>query len=117
MTEARYERAPGDRPSREMHASAPSELLVYTIGLVVAIVLTCVLALGSFGNTLAQGLPLWALVGYQGFRVVVELMLHRAYEQGVIGVQMTWSGRNFDVLSGASALSARPIPHCALSIE
>lgn len=90
------------------------------IVLVVAIVLTCVLALGSFGNTLAQGLPLWALVGYQGFRVAVELMLHRAYEQGVIGVQMTWSGRNFDVVSGVSALllgfclwrrgESRPVP-------
>ena len=44
MTEARYdralERAPGDRPSREMHASAPSEFLVYTIGLFMAILLT-----------------------------------------------------------------------------
>src|SRR6201995_6009904 len=39
MTEARYERAPGDRPSREMHASAPSELLVHTIGLCVATLL------------------------------------------------------------------------------
>ena len=40
MTEARHERAPGDRPSREMQASAPSELLVYTIGLFVAVLLT-----------------------------------------------------------------------------
>lgn len=40
MTEARYERAPGDRPTREMEASAPSELLVYTIGLFVAVLLT-----------------------------------------------------------------------------
>ena len=40
MTEARHERAPGDRPSREMHASAPSEFLVYTIGLFVAVLLT-----------------------------------------------------------------------------
>ena len=40
MTEARHERAPGDRPSREMDASAPSEFLVYTIGLLVALLLT-----------------------------------------------------------------------------
>src|SRR6266404_1030182 len=40
MTEARYDRAPGDRPSREMQASAPSEFLVYTIGLFVAVLLT-----------------------------------------------------------------------------
>ena len=40
MTEARYERAPGDRPGLEMDASAPSEFLVYTIGLFVAVLLT-----------------------------------------------------------------------------
>lgn len=40
MTDARHERAPGDRPSREMDASAPSEFLVYTVGLFVAGLLT-----------------------------------------------------------------------------
>ena len=40
MTEARYDRAPGERPSREMQASAPSPLLVYTTGLFLAILLT-----------------------------------------------------------------------------
>jgi cytochrome o ubiquinol oxidase operon protein cyoD len=40
MIEARHERAPGDRPSREMQASPPSEFLVYRIGLFVAILLT-----------------------------------------------------------------------------
>ena len=40
MTEARHERAPGDRPSREMQASAPSPLFVYTTGLFLAVLLT-----------------------------------------------------------------------------
>jgi len=40
MTEARYDRAPGDRPSREMQASAPSPLFVYTTGLFLALLLT-----------------------------------------------------------------------------
>ena len=40
MTEARYDRAPGDRPSREMQASAPSPLFVYTTGLFLAVLLT-----------------------------------------------------------------------------
>jgi cytochrome o ubiquinol oxidase subunit IV len=40
MTEARYYRAPGDRPSREMQASAPSPLFVYTTGLLLALLLT-----------------------------------------------------------------------------
>jgi len=42
MTEARYDRAPGDRPSREMQASAPSPLLVYTTGLFLAVLLTAI---------------------------------------------------------------------------
>jgi hypothetical protein len=49
---------------------------------------------------LADGLPLALLVGFQGFRIPVEIMLHRAAEQGVIGWQMSWSGLNFDVVSG-----------------
>jgi cytochrome o ubiquinol oxidase operon protein cyoD len=40
MTEARYDRAPGDRPSREMQESAPSPLFVYTTGLSLALLLT-----------------------------------------------------------------------------
>ena len=40
MTDVRHDRAPGDRPSREMQPSAPSPLLIYTIGLFVAILLT-----------------------------------------------------------------------------
>jgi cytochrome o ubiquinol oxidase operon protein cyoD len=40
MTEARYDNAPGDEPSREMQAPTPSPLLVYTTGLFLALLLT-----------------------------------------------------------------------------
>jgi len=40
MTDVRYDRAPGDIPSEEARAWAPSEALVYTIGLLVALILT-----------------------------------------------------------------------------
>src|SRR5882757_490514 len=40
MTDLRYDRAPGDIPSEELRASGPSEALIYTIGVVVALVLT-----------------------------------------------------------------------------
>ena len=40
MTDVRYDRAPGDIPSEEVQAWAPSEALAYTIGLLVALVLT-----------------------------------------------------------------------------
>ena len=42
MTEARYDRAPGDRPSREMQAAAPSPVLVYSTGLFLAVLLTAI---------------------------------------------------------------------------
>lgn len=79
----------------------PPPLLVL---LVVSLIATIALACWKVGRILASALPLWALVGYQAFRMPVEFMLHRAYEEGVIGAQMTWSGRNFDVVSGASAV-------------
>lgn len=69
------------------------------------LVLVTVLALSSFGRRLAEGLPLALIVGAQGFRIAVELMLHRAWVEGLIGRQMTWSGLNFDVLSGLSGLA------------
>jgi len=40
MTDVRHDLAPGDIPSEEMQAWAPSEAQVYTIGLLVALILT-----------------------------------------------------------------------------
>jgi len=65
---------------------------------------TLVLALSSFGARMAASVPLAALVGYQGFRLPLEMVLHRAYSEGALPVQMTWSGRNFDVVTGALAI-------------
>jgi len=65
---------------------------------------TVVLASGPFGGRMAKGLPLGGLVGFQGFRVLVELALFALHREGMIPVQMTFEGRNFDVLSGLTAL-------------
>jgi hypothetical protein len=60
---------------------------------------------------LIRGLPLAALVGYQVFRFPLELFMHRAYVEGLMPVQMSYSGRNFDILTGISAgRPARPRP-------
>jgi len=40
MTDVRYDRAPGDIPREEMQSWAPSRALIYTIGLLVALILT-----------------------------------------------------------------------------
>jgi hypothetical protein len=47
--------------------------------------------------------PLWALLGFQVFRLPLEMLLHAWYVHGSVPVQMTWSGQNLDVLSGLLA--------------
>ena len=59
----------------------------------------------ALGLLLADHLPLAWLVGHQAFRILVELLLHRAHDEGLIGVQMTYLDLNFDVLTGISALA------------
>lgn len=62
------------------------------------------LGFSRIGTQLATGLPLWILVGYQGFRIGVELLLHRAYTVGLMPVQMSYEGLNFDIVSGITAV-------------
>lgn len=68
------------------------------------VMLTMILSRSPFGRRLAMGLPISVLVGFQAFRILVELLLHRFYLQGLIPVQMTFAGRNFDILSGLTAI-------------
>lgn len=79
-----------------MPAPALLVVLLVTIG-------TVLLAISSAGARLAAGVPLAVLVGYQVFRVPLEWLLHRLYLEGVIPVEMTYAGRNFDVVSGLTA--------------
>ena len=62
------------------------------------------LAFSRLGTRLSTGLPIAALVGFQAFRLPLELVLHRWYNEGVIPVQMTFDGHNFDILSGIGAI-------------
>jgi hypothetical protein len=48
------------------------------------------------------------LVGFQAFRIVVEVMLHQAVQEGVANPTMTWTGTNFDILPGITALLLCP---------
>ena len=60
------------------------------------------LALGVGIGVSRLGLRL--ATGIQAFRLPLELMLHRAYLEGLMPVQMSYSGFNFDILSGLSAM-------------
>lgn len=68
------------------------------------VLLGIAIAVSPLGDRLARGLPLWALVGVQGFRVPLELLMHRAYVEGLMPVQMSYEGLNFDIVTGATAL-------------
>jgi hypothetical protein len=67
------------------------------------ILLPLALGLSSFGRRLAQGLPLVALVGFQSFRLPLELIMHQAATDGLMPVVMTYTGYNFDIVSGITA--------------
>jgi hypothetical protein len=77
----------------------PFALLVLTIVLVGLRV-----ALGPIGRRFAQTLPLWLLIAVQGFRLPLEMAMHGLYERGIMPVQMSYNGRNYDILTGATAL-------------
>jgi len=56
------------------------------------------------GRTWLSSLPLFALTAVHVLRIPVELVLHNAYEAGLVPRDMTYSGFNFDILSGISAV-------------
>lgn len=61
------------------------------------------LGLSRVGLLLSQ-LPMGLLVLAQGFRFPLELVMHEAALSGVMPRQLSYSGYNFDVVTGASAL-------------
>ncbi len=69
----------------------------------IGFVLVFVTAFSRLGTQLAK-LPFHLLIGFQTFRIAVEILLHRAYVEGLMPVQMSFEGYNFDILSGITAL-------------
>jgi len=73
--------------------------------LVVAIVVIAVTMTASrFGARIAREIPLWVLIGIQAFRLPLELAMHAMYTRGVMPVQMSYSGLNFDIVTGITAI-------------
>ena len=81
--------------------ATPPPFALLVLGVVILGVL---IASGHYGRRLAQGLPLWVLVGIQGFRLPLEVAMHAMYERGIMPVQMSYSGHNFDIVTGFTAL-------------
>jgi hypothetical protein len=75
---------------------------------VVTICIAVSIGFTRLGVRIAAGVPLAWLVGFQAFRLPLELVLHDWYKTGTIPESMTWSGSNWDIVSGIVALFLCP---------
>jgi hypothetical protein len=89
------------RTGRLSFTTVPPTML---IAVALGIVLVLRLGLSATGARIAATVPLAALVGAQAFRLPLELAMHRAWTEGLMPVQMSYSGLNFDIVTGATAL-------------
>ncbi len=69
----------------------------------VSLALTACVAFSRVGTALVIGIGPVGLIGFQLFRVPVEVFLHGMYQVGQTPVQMTYTGLNFDIFSGLTA--------------
>lgn len=84
----------------DFDADPPPFLLV----VIPTLLLPVLLARSRIGAALAEATPLAWLVGFHAFRLPLELVMHEAAREGTMPVQMTFTGMNFDIVTGASAL-------------
>jgi hypothetical protein len=73
------------------------------------VVMSLLAGLSPLGGRIAAEVPLSALVGFQAFRLPLELVLHQWAGSGTIPETMTWTGQNWDIVSGVVALAAAPL--------
>jgi hypothetical protein len=62
------------------------------------------LGLSRVGAGLGRAFPLALLVGVQGFRLPLELVMHQAAVEGTMPEAMSYGGYNFDIATGVTAL-------------
>lgn len=67
-------------------------------------VMAFALGLSPFGRTSAAEIPIESLVAFQSFRLPLEIVMHRAGTLGIMPVELSYTGYNFDIVTGASAL-------------
>lgn len=62
------------------------------------------LARSAIGTRLMKETPIAALVGFHAFRLPLELVMHQAAVEGTMPPQMTYTGWNFDIVTGGTAI-------------
>lgn len=67
-------------------------------------ILVVLFAFSPWGKKTAAALPESLLVGGQAFRIPLEVMLFSLAGRGLLPVEMTFAGDNFDIITGLLAL-------------
>ena len=79
----------------------PPPLVLWFASMIVG---TLLLAWSPFGKRFADGLPFVGLIGFQAFRLPLELVMHRAAVAGIMPNVMSFTGYNFDIVTGITAI-------------
>jgi hypothetical protein len=74
------------------------------VAVVVPVALALVTALSGIGGRIAAANSFAAIIAVQSFRLPLELVMHRAATTGLMPVQMSYSGWNFDIVTGIFAI-------------
>ena len=81
--------------------SLPPPMALLLAAMAVGSVLLC---LSPWGKQLADRCTFAGLVGLQTFRLPLELVMHQAAVHHLMPPQMSYTGRNFDIVTGITAL-------------
>ena len=74
------------------------------LAVAVPVLLAIVTAFSPLGRRIATAASFAAIVGIQAFRFPLELVMHQAATSGLMPPQMSYSGRNFDIVTGILAI-------------
>ena len=58
----------------------------------------------SFGKSVAANTSFFVLIALQSFRLPLEFVMHHAFEKKIMPIQLSYSGYNFDVITGLGAV-------------
>lgn len=83
--------------------SFPPRLIISIVVPSIAILL---FSFSTIGVRLLNAVPAHSLILMQSFRIVVEILIWYAYVESKLPIQMTFEGKNADILSGLLALPA-----------
>ena len=77
----------------------PPPMMVMLTGVVLV---SLAIGMSSFGRN-AAAMPFVSLIGLQAFRLPLELLMHRGVTLRIVPVELSYTGYNFDIVTGVSA--------------